>query len=169
MADMSIAVLVGRLTRDAELKYTSSGLAICKFGLAVSVRQKKGDQWVDEPNFYNVVVWGKDGERLNQYLTKGKLVAVEGNLRQDKWEQDGVQRMAVEVSANSVALLGSAQGGAREASPGEREGGERSGSYDAASRGSEARGGEARQAPARSAPAPRQAPPQDDFPDDIPF
>jgi len=114
VADMSIAVLVGRLTRDAELKFTPSGLAICKFGLAVSVRVKKETQWVDEPNFYNVILWGKDGERLNQYLTKGKQVAIEGSMRQDKWEKDGVQRMAVEITANSVALLG---GGERQAAP----------------------------------------------------
>ncbi|MBN1243133.1 MAG: single-stranded DNA-binding protein [Spirochaetales bacterium] len=164
MADMSIAVLVGRLTRDAELKYTNSGTAICKFGLAVSVRQKKGDQWVDEPNFYNIVVWGKDGERLNQYLTKGKLVAVEGNLRQDKWEQDGVQRMAVEVSANSVALLGGGQrdGGSAESGESRYQGAPAQGSGQVGYR-------DERPAQSRQGQAPRQAPPQDDFPDDIPF
>ncbi|MBP7095727.1 MAG: single-stranded DNA-binding protein [Spirochaetia bacterium] len=165
MADMSIAVLIGRLTRDAELKYTNSGTAICKFGLAVNVRQKKGDQWVDEPNYYNVVVWGKDGERLNQYLTKGKLVAVEGNLRHDKWEQDGVQRLAVEVSANSVSFVGGRQDG------GSSEGGEgrQYGSQGPAQNQGQGGYREERPAQARQGQAPRQAPPQDDFPDDIPF
>jgi len=106
MADLSIAVLVGRLTRDAELKYTSSGQAICHFSVATSTRRKKGDQWADEASFWDVDLWGKQGESLNQYLTKGKLVAVEGTMRQDRWEKDGQTRIKVIVSANSVQLLG---------------------------------------------------------------
>ena len=110
MADLSIAVLVGRLTRDAELKYTNSGQAVCHFSVATSTRRKKGDQWVDEPSYWDVDLWGKSGESLNQYLTKGKLVAVEGSMRQDRWEQDGQTRTKVIVSANTVQLLGGGQG-----------------------------------------------------------
>lgn len=113
MADLSIAVLVGRLTRDAELKYTNSGQPVCHFAVATSTRRKKGDQWMDEASFWDVDLWGKQAESLNQYLTKGKLVAVEGTMRQDRWEQDGQARMKVLVSANTVQLLGggSGQGG----------------------------------------------------------
>jgi len=117
MADLSIAVLVGRLTRDAELKFTTSGQAICHFSVATSTRKKKGDQWVDEASFWDVDLWGKQGESLNQYLVKGKLVAVEGSMRQDRWEQDGISRMKVIVSANTVQLLGGGQ-----ASQGEQTG-----------------------------------------------
>jgi single-strand DNA-binding protein len=110
MADLSIAVLVGRLTRDAELKYTNNGQPVCHFSVATGSRRKKGDQWVDESSFWDVDLWGKQAETLNQYLTKGKLVAVEGTMRQDRWEQDGQARMKVIISANTVQLLGGGQG-----------------------------------------------------------
>jgi len=107
MSDLSIAVLVGRLTRDAELKYTNSGQAICHFSVATSAKKKSGDQWIDEASFWDVDLWGKQGESLNQYLTKGKQVAVEGSMRQDRWEQEGQTKMKVIINANSVQLLGS--------------------------------------------------------------
>ena len=106
MSDLSIAVLIGRLTRDAELKYTNSGQAICHMSLATNTKRNKGGQWVDEPSFWEVDLWGKQGEALNQYLTKGKQVAVDGTMRQDRWDQDGQQRMKVVINANSVQLLG---------------------------------------------------------------
>jgi single-strand DNA-binding protein len=105
MSSMSIAIIVGRLTRDAELKYTNNGQSICHFSVATSTRKKKGDQWTDEPSFWDVDLWGKQGESLNQYLTKGKLVGIEGTMAQDRWEQDGQQRMKVRINANSVQLL----------------------------------------------------------------
>ena len=105
MADINHVVLVGRLTRDAEIKYTSSGQAVCKFSVAVNRRRKTGDQWVDEPNFFDVVVWGRQGESLNQYLVKGKQVGLDGELRQDRWEQDGQNRSRVEIVANNLQLL----------------------------------------------------------------
>jgi len=105
MADLSVAVLVGRLTRDAELKYIPSGQAICGFSVATSTRKKKGDAWIDEPSFWDIELWGKQGESLNQYLTKGKLVGVEGEMRQERWEKDGVQRMKVVINSSSVRLL----------------------------------------------------------------
>lgn len=107
--DLSIAVLVGRLTRDAELKYTNSGQAICHFSIATSARVKKGSDWIDEASFWEVDLWGKQGESINQYLTKGKQVAVEGSMRQDKWEKDGVKHIKVIINANTVQLLGSGQ------------------------------------------------------------
>lgn len=106
MADLSIAVLVGRLTRDSELKYTNAGQPICHFSVATGTRRKKGDQWVDEPSFWDIDLWGKQAENLNQYLTKGKQVAIEGSMRQDRWEQDGQPRVKVIITANSVTLLG---------------------------------------------------------------
>ena len=106
MPDLSIAVLVGRCTKDAELKYTTGGTAICKFSIATSSRKKQGSEWVDEASFWDIELWGKQGESLNQYLTKGKLVAVEGSMRQDRWEHEGQKHMKVIVNANSVQLLG---------------------------------------------------------------
>jgi len=112
MADINHVVLVGRLTRDAELKYTAGGQAVCKFSVAVNRRKKNGDQWEDEANYFDVVLWGRQGESLNQYLVKGKSVGVEGELRQDRWQQDGQNRSKVEIVANNIQLLGGSPGSA---------------------------------------------------------
>jgi single-strand DNA-binding protein len=106
MADLNHVVLIGRLTRDAELKYTSGGQAVCKFSVAVNRRKKVGDQWEDEANFFDIVLWGKQGESLQSYLVKGKMVGVDGELRQDRWQQDGQNRSKVEIIANYIQLLG---------------------------------------------------------------
>ena len=118
MVDINIVVLIGRLTRDAELKITASGQAVCKFSIAVNRRRKNGDQWEDEANFFDIVVWGKQGESLNQYLKKGKMVGVTGELRQDRWQQDGQNRSKVEVVANNLQLLGGGPGGGSNAANG---------------------------------------------------
>jgi len=111
MADINHVVLVGRLTRDAELKYTAGGQAVCKFSVAINRRKKNGEQWEDEPNYFDVVLWGRQGESLNQYLVKGKSVGVEGELRQDRWQQDGQNRSKVEIVANNIQLLGGSGSG----------------------------------------------------------
>jgi single-strand DNA-binding protein len=112
--DVNRVILIGRCTRDAELKYTSGGMAVCKFAIAVNRRKKNGDQWVDEASFFDVVAWGKIGEALNQYLVKGKQVAVEGELHQNRWEQDGQSRSKVEINADNIQLLG---GGTEQTEP----------------------------------------------------
>ena len=111
MADLNHVVLIGRLTRDAELKYTASGQAVCKFSIAVNRRKKVGEQWEDEPNFFDVVLWGRQGESLHPYLMKGKMVGVDGELRQDRWQQDGQNRSKVEIVADFLQLLGGGSGG----------------------------------------------------------
>jgi single-strand DNA-binding protein len=117
MADLNHVVLIGRLTRDAELKYTASGQAVCKFSIAVNRRKKNGDQWEDEANFFDIVLWGRQGESLHPYLTKGKMVGVDGELRQDRWQQDGQNRSRIEIVANFLQLLG----GGGSASSGDRQ------------------------------------------------
>jgi single-strand DNA-binding protein len=116
MADINHVVLVGRLTRNAELKYTGRGAPV-----AVNQRRKKDDQWIDEANFFDVVLWGKSAESLAQYLVKGKQVGIEGQLRQDRWEQDGQSRSRVEIVASNVMLLGGRASGAE--APGAVQGG----------------------------------------------
>ena len=106
MADVNHVIIIGRLTKDILLKFTSGGMAIGSFSIAVNRRTKKGDQWVEEASFFDVSLFGKSAEGLAQYLTKGKQVAVEGELRQDRWEQDGQNRSKVYISANNVQLLG---------------------------------------------------------------
>ena len=86
MADLNHVTLIGRLTRDAELKYTPGGLAISSFSIAVNRRRKNGDQWIDEVSYFDINLYGKAAESLKQYLLKGKQVAVDGELRQDRWE-----------------------------------------------------------------------------------
>ena len=146
MADVNHVVLVGRLTRNAELKYTNNGSAVSKFGLAINQRRKKDDQWVDEAHFFDIVVWGKTAESLNQYLVKGKQVGIEGQLRQNRWEQDGQARSKVEIFATNVMLLGSGSGGG----------------------GRQGQGAPAEPGAGRSEPPDGGTPP-DNFEDDIPF
>ena len=106
MADTNHVIIIGRLTRDIELKYTSGGMVIGNFSIAVNRRTKKGEQWVEEASFFDVSLFGKSAEGLAQYLTKGKQIAVEGELRQDRWQQDGQPRSKVYISAINVQLLG---------------------------------------------------------------
>jgi len=108
MMDTNITVLVGRLTRDATLKYTEGGQAVSKFSIAVNRRRKasSGDGWEDEANFFDIVVWGKQAEGIHPYLNKSKWVSVTGELRQDRWQQDGQSRSRVEVVAHFIQLLG---------------------------------------------------------------
>ncbi len=110
-ADMNHVILIGRLTRDADLKYTSAGFAISNFSIAVNRRRKNGDQWIDEASFFEINLYGKSAESLKPYLVKGKQVAVDGELRQDRWEQDGQPRSKVVIAANNVQLLGGNTGG----------------------------------------------------------
>jgi single-strand DNA-binding protein len=117
MADINYVVLVGRLTRDANLKFTSSGLAICEFSLAINRRVRQGDTWTDEAHFFDITLFGKQGEAIAQYMTKGNQIAVEGELRLDRWEQDGQKRSKIKIVANNIQLLGS-RGGASGGAPG---------------------------------------------------
>jgi single-strand DNA-binding protein len=111
VADINNVVLVGRLTRDAALKFTNSGMAICDFSLAINRRVKAGEGWTDEVHYFDVTLFGKQGEAVSQYLTKGKQVAIQGELRQDRWEQDGQKKSKIKIVANNLQLLGSKQQG----------------------------------------------------------
>jgi len=106
MADINSLVLVGRLARDAELKYTSAGVAICTFTLAVKRRVKQGERWGDEANFFDAALFGKQGEAVAQYMKKGGQVGITGELRQERWEKDGQKHSKVAIIANNVQLLG---------------------------------------------------------------
>ena len=110
MANINRVVLVGNLTKDPELRHTPSGTAVCKIRLAVNTRHKDGQtgEWVDKPNYFDVTVWGAQGENCANYLSKGRPVAVEGRLDWREWEaQDGTKRQSIEIIANSVQFLGS--------------------------------------------------------------
>jgi single-strand DNA-binding protein len=117
MAEINSVVLVGRLTRDAEMKYTQGGAAIVKFALAINRRKKVGESWQDEANYFDVTMMGKSGEAVHKYLVKGKMVGVQGELRQNRWEQDGQTRSKVEIFAFSLQLLGDSRGGTSQSAP----------------------------------------------------
>ncbi len=117
MADVNTVVIVGHLTRDLnpsderEFAYTPNGVARANVSVAVNTRQKNGEQWVDVANYFNVTIWGKSAENLKPYLTKGKQIAIEGNLRQDRWQdkETGKTRDKIYIVANNVQLLGGNQ------------------------------------------------------------
>lgn len=145
MTDINNVTIIGRLTRDAELKYSNSGTAICEFALAVNNAKKKGEEWVDEPSFFDVTLFGRQGEAIQQYMVKGKQVGVEGRLKQQRWQnQEGQNRSKVVIIAETVQLL--------------RSKGEDTGGTSATP---------ATRRPTQSRPAASSA--GDDFPDDIPF
>jgi single-strand DNA-binding protein len=127
--------IIGRLTRDPELRHTPSGMSVCGFSLAVD----RAGQGKDESGFFDVTVWGDQGENCAQYLIKGQQAAVNGRLQFRKWEaKDGTTRTAIEIVANHVTFL---------AKPGERD------------------GQQVLEPVART----RQAPSASEFDDDIPF
>jgi single-strand DNA-binding protein len=115
-SNINRVVLVGNLTRDPELRHTPSGTALCKLRIAVNTRQKDGatGEWGDKPNYFDVTVWGSQGENCAQFLAKGRPVGIDGRLEWREWEQEGVKRQAVEIIADNVQFLGSRDGGVGE-------------------------------------------------------
>jgi single-strand DNA-binding protein len=107
-ANINRVVLIGNLTRDPELRHTPSGTAVCSLRLAVNTRRKdQTGQWTEKPNYFDVTVWGQQGENCAQYLQKGRPVGVDGRLEWREWDaQDGQKRQAVEIIADSVQFLG---------------------------------------------------------------
>jgi single-strand DNA-binding protein len=111
-ANINRVVLIGNLTRDPELRHTPSGTAVCSLRLAVNTRRKdQTGQWTEKPNYFDVTVWGQQGENCAQYLQKGRPVGVDGRLEWREWDaQDGQKRQAVEIIADSVQFLGGRDG-----------------------------------------------------------
>ena len=105
-------ILMGTLTRDPELRTIPSGQNVCSFSLALNRSYKGQDgNWQEATDYIDVVAWGPLGERVAQYLTKGRPCLVNGRLQSRSWEQDGQKRSKVEVVAQDVTFLGGAGGG----------------------------------------------------------
>lgn len=105
-------ILMGNLTRDPELRQTPNGQNVCSFSLALNRSYKAADgSWTEATDYIDVVAWGPLGERVSQYLTKGRPCLVNGRLQSRSWEQDGQKRSKVEVVAQDVTFLGGGQGG----------------------------------------------------------
>jgi single-strand DNA-binding protein len=122
-----VVVITGNLTKDPELRHTGGGTAVCELRVAVNSRRKDGTtgEWMDKPNFFDVVVWGAQGENCSTYLSKGRPVAIEGRLDWREWEakEGGGKRQAVQIIANTVQFLGSRDGGGGGGQPSGNDGG----------------------------------------------
>ena len=112
MASFNRVILMGNLTRDPELRYTPSGMAVTDIGLAVNDRKKSpSGEWVEETTFVDVTLWGRTAEVVSEYCAKGKPLLVEGRLKLDTWETDGQKKSKLKVVGEKVQLLGSRDGG----------------------------------------------------------
>jgi single-strand DNA-binding protein len=113
MASFNRVILVGNLTRDVELKYLQSGSAVTEIGLAVNDRRKNQQtgEWVDDPVFVDVTLWGRTAEIASEYLSKGSSVLIEGRLKYDQWEKDGQKRSKLRVVGEVMQMLGAKGGG----------------------------------------------------------
>jgi single-strand DNA-binding protein len=101
-------IITGNLTSDPELRSLPSGTSVCKLRVACNTRRKDNStgEWVDKPNFFDVTVWGAQGENCARYLSKGRPVAVDGRLEWREWESESGKRQAVDIIADSVQFLG---------------------------------------------------------------
>ncbi|MFN8617052.1 MAG: single-stranded DNA-binding protein [Dehalococcoidia bacterium] len=124
MASLNKVMLIGNAGKDAELRYMATGTPQCKFSMAVNNRRRNQttNEWEDQTEWFNILIWGDMAERVSQYITKGKPLYVEGRLQTRSWDDDqGQKHYMTEVVAQTVQLLGSRDGG---------EGGNRGGGGD---------------------------------------
>ena len=110
-SDLNVVALVGRLTRPAEIRYSQSGgTPAIRFSIAVNRNRRNSDgSFGEEANFFDCIYFTRGADTLGQYLDKGRQVAVQGELRQSRWEQDGQSRSRVEIWVNNLTFLGSSQ------------------------------------------------------------
>lgn len=107
MASYNRVILVGNLTRDVEVRYTANKTAVTDIGLAVNDRRKTASgEWVDEPTYVDVTLWGRTAEIAGQYLGKGSPVLIEGRLKLDTWESEGQKRSKLHVVGERMQMLG---------------------------------------------------------------
>jgi single-strand DNA-binding protein len=157
MASYNKVILMGNLTRDPEMRYVPSGTAVTNFGLAMNERytdRQTGEQ-KESPCFVEITAWGRQAEIVNEYLTKGSPVFLEGALKFDSWEaEDGSKRNKLSVTAFRIQLIG-----------GRRDGDEMGGGYADAQPAAAPTGS----APYQEAPAPEASSAPSGTEDDIPF
>lgn len=121
MTSINKVILMGNLTRDPELRYTPSGTAVANFGMAMNRKYGSGDDQKEDVCFVDVVAFGKTGELAEEYLSKGRLVAIDGRLQFRQWEgQDGGKRSKLEVVCERLHFL---PNGERNGGGGGRRGG----------------------------------------------
>src|SRR3954465_9563697 len=112
-SNINRVTVTGNLTRDPELRSTPNGTSVCKLRIAVNTRRKDASgNWIDKPNYFDVTVWGQQGENCAQYLAKGRPVAIDGRLEGREFQdKQGNNRQAVDIIADSVQFLGGREDG----------------------------------------------------------
>ncbi len=132
MAGINKAILIGRLGRDPEVRYTQGGRAVANFSIATSRewKDKETGEKREETDWHNIVAWGRLGEICGEYLSKGKQVYIEGRLQTRSWEKDGIKRYTTEIVANDVQFLGGRNEGAYQSGGGYQGSGNQGGGYD---------------------------------------
>jgi single-strand DNA-binding protein len=107
-SNINRVVLTGNLTADPDLRSLPSGTAVCNLRVASNTRRKDAatGEWVDKPNYFDIVVWGTQGENCARYLTKGRPIAIDGHLDWREYEAQGSRRQAVQIIADTVQFLG---------------------------------------------------------------
>ena len=172
---MNSVILIGNLTKDPELRYSTgaSQTAICRFTVAVNDRRRnpQTQEWEDVPSFIPIVVFGKQAENCDRYLGKGRKVAVQGRIQTGSYEnKEGVKVYTTEVIANSVEFLGGGQqgqGGGGQGSFGQNQGGFGQGSQGGFGQQGFAPQGQAGYGQQGFAPQPQQQAPQSAQPSEI--
>lgn len=150
MNDINHTIVIGRLVRDGDFGYITSGTARLNISIAVNESRKGQNGWTDYPNYFDVTIWGKTAENLKPYLIKGKQVAIEGHLQQQRWEKDGQKFSKIVIIADNVELCGGREGNGQSASAPQQSAPQQ-------------------YAPQTSAPEYSQPTLGDEFPEDIPF
>lgn len=103
---------MGNMTRDPEIKYIPSGLAVCEIGLAINDKRKgQNGEWIEDVTFVDVTLWGRQAEVCSEYLSKGAPILIEGRLKLDQWEKDGQKRQKLRVVAENMRMLGGKKDG----------------------------------------------------------
>ena len=126
MADLNKVILIGRTTHEIDERsfgYTTGGTARLNISIAVNRREKRNGAWQDKVSYFDVTVWGKTAENIKSYLHKGKQIAVEGYLDQQRWEKDGQKYSKVCIIADNVQLLGGKNEGAPQQAQGYNDAG----------------------------------------------
>jgi single-strand DNA-binding protein len=160
MASFNRVILLGNTTRDIEVKYLQSGMAVTEIGLAVNDRRKgQNGEWIEETTFVDITLWGRTAEVAGEYLSKGSPVLIEGRLKLDQWEADGQKRSKLKVIGERMQLLGSRGGGGGGGRGQQNQNYDDGGDYGDAS-GPAPRGSQRSNQPAAPAPP---------APDEIPF
>jgi single-strand DNA-binding protein len=171
MASFNRVIVMGNLTRDVEVRYLQSGMAVADIGIAVNDRRKNQQtgEWIEEVTFVDVTLWGRTAEVASEYLSKGSPIFIEGRLKLDQWEKDGQKHSKLKVVGERMQMVGAKGGGGG--------GGNRGGSsqsYDDSSEYGDAPSGPPARASARSDSAGGQRSSQPSAPpppteDEIPF